>query len=181
MKEETASAPQDRKPCPIFISLENHCSPEGQLRLAAIMREVFGQLLVTEEIHGDGSHCKLSDLDGRILVMVENYGEKKGGDVEEPDSGADITAKGDASKSDKKEAPPKIIPELAALGVYAQSMKPKDNSWTRNELKDPPNHLANLEERAIYESIEKKLSDGVSAHNAEHLMRVYPKGTRISV
>lgn len=147
------------------------------------MREVFGAKLVSEPVHKDGSEATLKDVCGRILVMVEYYGSGQA-DVEEAAGESQHNAKDAASKEirDKnaEAKPAKIVPELAAIGVYAQSMKPSDDKWTRNELKEPANHLVNVEERAVQEAIKNGSAKGVAEHNAHHLMRIYPKGTRIS-
>lgn len=175
-----AAATTGPKPAPVFISLENHCSPEGQLRLAAIMREEFGAKLVTEPVHQDNTPVTLEEMSGRILVMVEYYGIKKA-DVS-PDDVHDEDEDEDARAHREKKAantPAKIVPELASLGVYAQSLKPADDTWLRGELHEPLNHLVNVEERAVKGLIETGQGQGVAQHNAAHLMRIYPKGTRI--
>lgn len=184
LEQEISQAKSAGKPLPlpVFISLENHCSREGQERLAAIMREVFGDRLVTQDTAQDGSPIKLGDLAGKVTVMVEYYG------IEKDDVPDKVTASGAQGGTDKetlsssegKGKPAKIIPELAELGVYAQSMKPRDDAWIKGELTEPKHHLINVEERAVIELIEKKQGDGVSKHNANHLMRIYPKGTRIN-
>lgn len=177
--EIAAATTSGPKPAPVFISLENHCSPEGQLRLAAIMREEFGDKLVTEPVHQDNSPVTLQEMSGRILVMVEYYGlDKK--DI--PDNVQDEDDDEDAKAHREKKAankPAKIVPQLASLGVYTQSMKPADDAWLKGELSEPLNHLVNVEERAVKGLIEMGQGQGVAQHNAAHLMRIYPKGTRI--
>lgn len=181
MDEEIAESKDGLAPLPIFISLENHCSPEGQERLAAIMCEVLGDKLVTEQIKKDGSPATLGDLGGKILVMVEYYGLEKE-DVPDKLDAHDTDDEDSKEQSAKKAAakPSKIIPELSSLGVYAQSMKPQDDAWLKGTLSEPQNHLINVEERAVLELVEKGQGDGVAKHNASHLMRIYPKGTRIN-
>lgn len=177
-------------PAPIFISLENHAAPPGQARIAAIMREVFGDKLVTEAVHDAASEATLQDLSGRILVMVEYYGAGKeevnaaAHDQNKPDDDQSDTDSSDeeeekAVRKKKHAAKGKIIPELAELGVYAQSMKPASSGWATGEQTDPANHLINVEERAVSALIQSS-PDGLVQHNASHLMRIYPKGLRIS-
>ncbi|PWN31796.1 PLC-like phosphodiesterase [Meira miltonrushii] len=176
---------QAHPPLPIFISLENHCSPGGQERLAAIMEEVFGDRLITQHAKDQNDPIKLDELTGKILVMVEYYGLEKDdvpddipANAKQAQDSDDKASKEHREKKDEK--PAKIIPQLAALGVYAQSMKPKDDAWLKGTLTEPQNHLVNVEERAVLELIEKKQGQSVSKHNANHLMRIYPKGTRIN-
>lgn len=179
MDEEIAASGAGPKPAPIFISLENHCTPAVQMRLAAIMREVFAEKLVTDPIHKDGSEVTLGELAGRILVMVEYYGlDQKDVPEDSSDSSEEEDAKAHRKKKEANK-PAKIVPELAALGVYAQSMKPSNDAWLKGELKEPQHHLVNVEERAVQGLIEAGQGDGVSKHNASHFMRIYPKGTRI--
>lgn len=178
-EELAASQTGGTKPAPIFISLENHCTPPSQLRLAAIMEEVFGDKLVTKQLHEDGSDVLLNELDGKILVMVEYYGLDQKDVPEDPANSSDD--EDSKAHREKKAAnkPVKIVPELAALGVYAQSMKPANDEWLKGDLKEPKNHLVNVEERAVQGLLEAGHGDGVTKHNAHHLMRIYPKGTRI--
>lgn len=179
MDTELAAVEGGKTPAPFFISLENHCTPPVQLRLAKIMHEEFGDKLVTEQIHEDGTIATLDELAGRIMVMVEYYGLNRRDVPEDPESSdSDEESK---KQRERKEAakPAKIIPELASLGVYAQSMKPADDAWLTGKLTEPKNHLVNVEERAVKALIEAGQGEGVAKHNAEHLMRIYPKGTRI--
>jgi phosphatidylinositol phospholipase C delta len=167
------------EPAPIFISLENHCTPPVQLRLAAIMREVFGEKLVTEPVHKDGTDVTLDELTGRILVMVEYYGlnpKDVPQDLHDPE-GDKESKENREKKSDSK--PVKIVPQLAALGVYAQSLKPANDEWLQGTLTEPQHHLVNVEERAVAALLEAGSGDKVAKHNASHFMRIYPKGTRI--
>jgi len=88
-----------------------------------------------------------------------------------------------AYKEKKKAAPPSIIiPELAAMGVYSQSMKPVDNSWYQDHVGPenvPHHHLINVSESGLGAHMPAD-SQKIAIHNSKHLMRVYPKGTRIS-
>ncbi|CRK20261.1 hypothetical protein BN1708_017792, partial [Verticillium longisporum] len=74
-----------------------------------------------------------------------------------------------------------IIPELSELGVYAQSVKPPNNSWfdPGGQFVGPHHHLINVSESGLGAHLPAQ-STHIANHNARHLMRVYPKGTRIS-
>lgn len=153
-------------PLPAFISLENHCGHQGQRRLAAILQEVLGDKLVSQSLHADGTEATLKDFEGKVLVMVEYYGQSAKSDATE-----------DPGKNAKEQ--PKIVPELAALGPYAQSIKPSDDRWLKGEVtEDPKNPLLNIGEGPLLDILEKT-PDPVAKHNAAALMRVYPAGTRI--
>ena len=186
-------------PSPILISLENHCDVRGQARLAEIMRQTWGHRLLDAAIRAKGHHeqvdpshephVSLSDLGSKIAVIVEYHIPG------EPDSSSSSSSSSDsdsedeqarqahaAYKAQKKSAPATIIiPELAELGVYAQSVKPPDNSWySEGQLRDGPHHhLINVSESGLGPHLTAN-SAAIARHNARHLMRVYPKGTRIS-
>ena len=195
--QETSEAQGDSRfrPAPMMISLENHCGAEGQQRLADIMKEVFGERLLSKrvrdegsrEAEGSGEHVTLEELGSKICVIVEYHFPEEQGDESSSDSDDEAEAANEQEKKaqqdykqKKKEAPKGIIPALAELGVYAQSVKPRDKSWLRGELKDGPHHhLINVSESALA-SLMPAQTAGVSKHNAKYLMRVYPKGTRIS-
>ncbi|KAJ2903046.1 hypothetical protein MKZ38_010466 [Zalerion maritima] len=176
---------------PIMLSLENHCGGHGQMRLAQIMREVFGERLVDRAVEADGlnpaEYIPLEAIGSKVVVIVEYH---------YPDEPKDSSSSSSSSSSEdeeekqgrhqykqkKKEGPPpKIIAELAELGVYAQSVKPKDNSWfDPGELTDAPHHhLINVSETGLSSHLPAN-NLKISMHNSKHLMRVYPKGTRIS-
>ncbi|CAG8978854.1 hypothetical protein HYALB_00008509 [Hymenoscyphus albidus] len=192
-KEATESVNQQGyRAAPILLSLENHCNPKGQLRLVQIMREVWGSRLLskavrdwgTEEQQG-GAHVTLDELGSKIAVIVEHHWDT--GDSVEEDSCSDREEDDEqkqantAYKAKRKEtANVGIIPELAEIGVYAQSVKPIDNSWYEAELTNGPHHhLINVSESGLKAHMPAQ-SARIAAHNAHHLMRVFPKGTRIS-
>ena len=177
---------------PIMLSLENHCSPQGQKRLAEIMKEVWGDRLLskrvrdegTAEQEGSGNPVTLKELGAKICVIVEYHfpGEPESSDEEEEDPNEDVKEKRERQEyeKNKQEASKTITPELAELGVYAQSVKPRDQSWLDGPLKDGPHdHLINVSESGLG-SYMPKMNANISKHNSKSLMRVYPKGTRIS-
>ncbi|EPQ27899.1 uncharacterized protein PFL1_04643 [Pseudozyma flocculosa PF-1] len=196
---EQAARDQSLHPAPVLISLENHCNAQGQLRLVQIMQEVWQDRLVSEAVRaeghseqqGTGEKIRLDHLGAKIAVMVEFHlaGEKGDGDGDDSSSSSSSSDDEDAEhQEDRKKYKEKkkatkavgIIPELAALGVYAQSVKPVNDSWLSGELAaGPHNHLINMSESGVGSLIPKS-GDKIARHNARHLMRVYPKGTRIS-
>ncbi|CEJ93772.1 hypothetical protein VHEMI09341 [[Torrubiella] hemipterigena] len=185
----------DCQPGPIVLSLENHCSEYGQKRLVEIMKEVFGGALLSEPIipegkedsHDPAEHITLGQLGFKIVVIVEYHWS---GEVKEVDATEYVAAdfvdeveeaahkEYEEMKQAEKASP--IIPELAALGVYAQSVKPRDNSWfdPGELLEGPHHHLINVSESGLGSHLPEK-AEQVAIHNSKHLMRVYPKGTRI--
>ena len=180
-------------PAPIMISLENHCGAHGQKRMVEIMKEVLGDRLLskrvrdegTEEQYGVGKHVTLDELKSKVAIIVEyffpNQEEEDDSSSSSEEEEEEEKQEVEAYKKQKEEAPKEgIIPELSELGVYAQSVKPRDKSWLEGELKDGPHdHLINVSESTLL-SIMPDSSSKVGKHNAQHLMRVYPKGTRIA-
>ncbi|KAK2735568.1 1-phosphatidylinositol-bisphosphate phosphodiesterase gamma 2 [Colletotrichum kahawae] len=175
---------------PILLSLENHCDPEGQMRLVHIMKEVFGDRLLSKAVREKGhaeqegdSPVRLEELGNKIVLIVEYHfpGEPDDSSSSSDDEDEEERKNHEAYKAKKKAAPKTlIVPELEALGVYAQSVKPVDNSWYEDILKDGPHHhLINVSESGLASHM-PEASDKISRHNAHHLMRVFPKGTRIS-
>jgi phosphatidylinositol phospholipase C delta len=184
-------ATEERDAAPIMISLENHCDAHGQLRLAQIMREVLGDRLLsravrdkgTREQEGLGEHVTLAELGNKVVVIVEFHLPN-----EEESSDSDSSSEDEAEKEAHKQYSEKkrttnaglIVPELAELGVYAQSVKPVNNSWFERDLENAPHHqLINVSESGLKAFLPSN-STKIARHNAHHLMRVYPKGTRIS-
>jgi phosphatidylinositol phospholipase C delta len=205
------------RPSPVVISLENHCGPRGQLRLVAIMREVWGHRLLSSAVRrkghaeqaaaergdgdGDGaisdptavydpaSHVSLQDLGAKIVVIVEYHfpngtqhdtSSESSSDDDDNEAAAAAAAAYEEKKKQQAAESAVIVPELAELGVYAQSVKPVDDSWFASELRSAPHHhLINVSESGLAAHMPLARAK-IGQHNARHLMRVYPKGTRIS-
>ncbi|KAF2646342.1 PLC-like phosphodiesterase [Massarina eburnea CBS 473.64] len=177
---------------PIMISLENHCDVYGQRRLAHIMKEVFGDRLLsravrdkgTREQEGVGEHVTLAELGNKVVVIVEYHlpNEMASSDSDDTDEEDETSKQAHQQYREKKKATNSgtIVPELAELGVYAQSVKPVNNSWFEATLQDSPHHhLINVSETGLKMQMPAN-SARIAVHNSQHLMRVFPKGTRIS-
>lgn len=184
----------DKNAAPIMISLENHCDAHGQLRLAQIMREVFQHRLLDKAVRDKGTleqeepyrhqHITLAELGNKVAVIVEyhlpNEPESSDSDSSSEEEAENKRARKQYEQKKKATNAGQIIPELAELGVYAQSVKPVNNSWFEAHLENAPHHhLINVSESGLKEHLPAHASK-IAEHNAHHLMRVYPKGTRIS-
>ncbi|EST07810.1 C2 domain protein [Kalmanozyma brasiliensis GHG001] len=183
IQKEEAKAARDGsfKVAPVLLSLENHCGHAGQKRLVEIMHEVWGDLLISgpvEKGEPASEHTSLDHLGAKIAVMVEFHLSneppvEKPGEEDDEEETKNKSARNEAKKAG-------IIPELCALGVYAQSVKPVNSSWYETTLTNGPHdHLINISETGLLDLLPKQ-AEAIKKHNAEHLMRVYPKGTRIS-
>ncbi|KAK0649999.1 putative 1-phosphatidylinositol-4,5-bisphosphate phosphodiesterase 1 [Cercophora newfieldiana] len=187
MDREEAASPGAA--APILLSLENHCNAAGQLRLVEIMNEVWGERLLVAPVRDDNpeAHVTLGELGSKVVVIVEHHIPDEAEDTSSSSSSSssedeDEKQARDDYKEKKKAAPTTvIIPELAALGVYAQSVKPSNSSWFgEGGLLNSPHHpLINVSESGLSSHLPANAA-AISRHNARHLMRVYPKGTRIS-
>lgn len=177
---------------PIMLSLENHCDAHGQLRLAQIMKEVWGDRLLskavrdkgTREEEGSSDHVTLAELGNKIVVIVEYHLPNEEDTSDSSSSSSEDEQEHAAHQAyrdqKKKAATGIIIPELAELGVYAQSVKPANNSWYQSVLENAPHHhLINVSESSLKTHMPTN-SSLIAKHNSHHLMRVFPKGTRIS-
>ncbi|KAI1169677.1 PLC-like phosphodiesterase [Nemania sp. FL0916] len=187
---------QGRRAAPIMLSLENHCGAYGQMRLVEIMREVWGDRLLSKAVRekghreqeGEDEQVFLDELGSKIVLIVEYFFPTAEEEKEDEESSDSSSSEDEEERQDRtaykarKRAVERggIIPELAALGVCAQSVKPRDNSWYETTLHEGPhNHLVNVSETAL-QSLIPDSSEKIARHNAQHLMRVFPKGTRIS-
>ncbi|KAI1100694.1 PLC-like phosphodiesterase [Jackrogersella minutella] len=188
-----SSNAQGYRAAPIMLSLENHCDAYGQRRLVDIMKQTFGDRLLSKAVRekghreqeGDSDPVTLAELGSKIVLIVEYHLPEE---ADQEDDSSDESLEDDeqrqarAAYRAKKKATTSgaVIPELAELGVYAQSVKPKDNSWFESVLKDGPhNHLINVSETGLA-SYMPEANEKIARHNSRHLMRVFPKGTRIS-
>ncbi|KAI1386834.1 PLC-like phosphodiesterase [Hypoxylon trugodes] len=184
---------QGYRAAPIMLSLENHCNAHGQRRLVEIMKEIWGDRLLSkavrikghQEQRGDSDPVTLAELGSKIVVIVE-YHLPEEADSSEEDNGSNNEDEEERQAREAYRAKKKaaasgaIVPELAELGVYAQSVKPRDNSWFEGVLKDGPhNHLINVSETGLASHM-PAANEKIAEHNSRHLMRVFPKGTRIS-
>ncbi|KAI1321555.1 1-phosphatidylinositol-4,5-bisphosphate phosphodiesterase [Xylariaceae sp. FL0255] len=191
---------QGYRAAPIMVSLENHCSAYGQLRLVQIMEEVWGDRLLSKAVRekghreqtGSDEQVTLEELGSKIVLIVEYFfpvedgkddgNESEASAADSSDDEDDEREQARLAYKEKKKAEKKsvIIPELAALGVYAQSVKPRDDSWFTGQLIDGPrNHLINISETGLKALLAANRKP-IAQHNSQHLMRVFPKGTRIS-
>ena len=125
----------------------------------------------------------MADLGNKIVLIVEYHLPN-----EEDSESSDASSEDEEQKAAHQQYREKkktanagvIIPELAELGVYAQSVKPVNNSWYESALENAPHHhLINVSETGLKAHMPSN-SVKIAVHNSQHLMRVFPKGTRIS-
>ncbi|KAG9520512.1 PLC-like phosphodiesterase, partial [Aureobasidium melanogenum] len=169
---------------PLIVSLEVHTCPAQQQIMVDIIRDLWAPYLV--ELNAVAGHeislPALESLRKKILIKVkytapEVAAQKTGPAVvprnAEPESGSEDES------HEAQEAPVKkshIITALASMGVYTRSCHFKDFDQPEAKL---PNHVFSLSESKIIE-MHKRDHSALFRHNKRFLMRVYPKGIRVS-
>ncbi|KDR73079.1 hypothetical protein GALMADRAFT_252526 [Galerina marginata CBS 339.88] len=79
----------------------------------------------------------------------------------------------------RKNDKPRISDELAELGYYARSIKPR-KGWLMQQLTSPAHILINISESKCISLLKLPTSlSALIAHGSKHLRRIFPKGTRI--
>ncbi|KAK6000084.1 hypothetical protein QM012_004072 [Aureobasidium pullulans] len=169
---------------PLIVSLEVHTCPAQQQIMVDIIRDLWAPYLV--ELNAVTGHeislPTLESLRKKILIKVkytapEVAAQKSGSTVvssnTEPESGSEDES------HEAQEAPVKkshIITALASMGVYTRGCHFKDFDQPEAKL---PNHVFSLSESKIIE-VHKRDHSALFRHNKRFLMRVYPKGIRVS-
>ncbi|KZT58002.1 PLC-like phosphodiesterase [Calocera cornea HHB12733] len=172
-----AAVDADPEGWPVWVALENHTGHAGQMEMVRLFEEVWGDKLVSQALQGVGQVTP-RDLRGKILLEVEWYPTVVEG--EEPKPHSIFGEMHEQVKKMVKEVDPvldpKVLPELASLGVYAKSIKPQKDFLTK-KLDEPLDYLFNISESGAGELIPTSLA-ALVANNGKHLMRVFPEGLR---
>lgn len=89
---------------------------------------------------------------------------------------ADESANNDDSKNPKHKPKPKMSFRLTSLLVYTVGVK---CHGVAPEIQYAPEHIFSLSENAVNRLMRASVRDLVT-HNHTHLVRIYPKGTRVT-
>lgn len=185
---------------PVIVSLEVHCTVEQQDRLAAIILEVFGDLLITSPLE-EGPHIPSpEDMRGRILIKskahpsdqpaaVPKYSPTLSTSPTTADISTDSTTESDSSimklarrlsignGSKTKPPTPVVSRSLSDLPVYTAGVKYRGFSKLVNY---ETRHMFSVSENTAKRIIRDGQESDWVKHNFTHLSRVYPKGVRLS-
>lgn len=160
---------------PLIVSLEVHCGPPQQEIVVELMNDYWGQYLQRLP-HDFSDQTPLPPLDSlrkKILVKVKySPPEKATNNKNAPRSSEDqdSTGEDDAVKKGK------ILPSLSSMGVFTRAFH--FDSFDQPEAAIPT-HVFSLSEKKLLDVCEES-PETIFAHNLKHLMRAYPKGTRLS-
>ncbi|KXT18964.1 hypothetical protein AC579_8708 [Pseudocercospora musae] len=146
---------------PLIVSLEVHCSPPQQEIVVELMKDYWGSFL--EHIPKDFSDTtplpSLEALKKKILVKRL------------PKLLRDPTT----TRIPLAVKKGKIIESLSNMGIFTRAFH--FHSFDQPESRIPT-HVFSLGESKLLEACEKNPKD-LFHHNLHHLMRAYPKGTRV--
>lgn len=144
-------------------------------QLAAVQAERLAQKAAAEKstvatVEAVTSSSESSDNEAEILLKEGITDLKK--------TWKKIRGKGevDGSKAEKKEKKKKMSFRLAALLVYTVGVK---CHGINSEVEYAPEHIFSLSENAANRLLKASMQDLVK-HNHTHLVRIYPKGTRVN-
>lgn len=182
----------DTSPYPVILSIENHCSKSQQDKMAAIMKKVFGDSLVTPTKWNDtdikGFLPSPEYLKEKILVkgtMATSMNEKFLKALEEFEINPEIinTVKDEIEDEDsdsendnnKKKSKSKISDDLSEC-LYLKTNRFKKFSINNNQK---PWEMTSFEEKRAEKLYQTQQEDYIN-FNIVHLSRIYPKGFRFN-
>ncbi|KAK8865887.1 hypothetical protein IAR55_001035 [Kwoniella newhampshirensis] len=170
------------------VETEIHCSSEQQNRLATILRDVFGDRLVTAPLYVDNGELPSPEqLKGRVLFKAKPpKPEPKSPRLDplfSPDSNSSTESDTSFARlarrlsiNGKTDRPDVFSTQLSDLLVYTAGVKYQGFSKL-NEYE--PRHQFSVSERTAARILKENKADWIK-HNFTHLSRVYPRGTRLA-
>jgi hypothetical protein len=182
---------------PIIISLEIHADPDQQEVMVKIMKEVWEDKLLSQQLEGCDPRFrvpKLEQLRNKILVKVKRAPSTIVATSDPSSLPAVFGVDEDASGSEDERPPPGPPKSPSKLGSQPEKARRvpicKNLSdlavYTRSEhfhaLDTPaakkPTHIFSINENRILE-LNAKNHQEVFSHNKSYFMRAFPAGRRI--
>ncbi|CAM9658965.1 unnamed protein product [Ectocarpus fasciculatus] len=160
-----ANAKGEVNEMPVVLSLENHCSWDQQKMMADIIKHELG-VMVQRPGMGvkDGHLPTLSELKRKIVIK----GKMSASETEESD---------DDEPAKAKKRTPGTHPDLSGL-IFLGTAPPKNFSESSSV---PCDVMSSYSETKVDKLVRNESTVAAwVAHNAVHMSRAYPKGTRVN-
>lgn len=173
-------------PFPLFLSLEIHCKPLYQHKVKELLVDILGDMLITQStMPRDIQLPSPMDLKHKILIKVKktSFDDLDSSQSSFTSSSTTTTTHDDDDdeltttlKLQKKKRQFQIVPDLSAMGVYAQGLKFVNFSLPESKQ---VNHIFSFSDRNFRSMIkDPERNYLIKKHNRKFLMRVYPAGYR---
>lgn len=172
---------------PLILSIENHCSPESQMKAVEIFREVLGKQLVTEPLVNSKVLPAPEQLKNRILLKVKKSDSSSDGSHDSSyTSTTTTTLLSDSNETHtssftlslrKKSSTRSVIQVLSDMGLYVQGVKFRNFSLPESKTF---NHCFSFSEKSIDGMLkDENKRASILKHNRGYLMRIYPSKFRL--
>ena len=169
---------------PLIVSLEVHASLSQQEVMVQIMKDIWAGLLVDIGCDSDIPTLPSPDkLRSKILIKVKWTPNSQTGESNNPleqitSNSTEGTVEDDGVISASEKKAKKVLAALSELGIYTRAYTFKSFSQPEAAF---PTHVFSLSENKMH-TIHPDPANGPALfkHNKNFLMRVFPKGTRIS-
>ncbi|XP_057630855.1 1-phosphatidylinositol 4,5-bisphosphate phosphodiesterase delta-3 [Chionomys nivalis] len=170
-------------PYPVILSLENHCGLEQQAVMARHLRNILGDMLVTQALDSQNPEELPSpeQLKGRVLVKGKKLPARHEdgrvlSDREDEDEEEEESEEALEAAEQSRQAKP-ISPELSALAVYCCAARLR----TLDPRPGPPQscNVGSLSERKA-RKFTREAGNSFVRLNTQQLTRVYPMGLRMN-
>lgn len=169
---------------PLIVSLETHASLEQQETMVDIMKEAWGEYLISTDEAAQAGYDRLPTPDllrNKILIKVKWTPGHNLGDASSRDHTLDTvqTRSTDVSSesASAKQKPAKMLPALSEMGMFTRAFSFK--AWNQPEA-TIPTHVFSLTESKAHDMHPDPINGpAMFHHNKKYLTRIYPKGTRI--
>ncbi|XP_005994279.1 1-phosphatidylinositol 4,5-bisphosphate phosphodiesterase delta-1 isoform X2 [Latimeria chalumnae] len=171
-------------PYPVILSLENHCSLEQQTVMAQHMKNILGDMLLTEPIDGiTAEFPSPEELKGKILIKgkklksLDDNNLMEQDEVSDEDEAAEVEDEAvEEEKKNKKESSKlKLSKELSDLVVYVKSVHFYGFEHAKEE--QAFFEMSSFGESKAFKLAKESGSDFV-IYNTRQLSRIYPAGRR---
>ncbi|XP_063928009.1 1-phosphatidylinositol 4,5-bisphosphate phosphodiesterase delta-4-like [Zophobas morio] len=151
-------------PYPVILSFENHCSYEQQLKMAAYVKEIIGDLLYCTPPDEYLSLPSPEFFKGKIFIKGKRL---------EPNGTEDES---DEEVKDKPPPPPALAPELSNLVTHFVSKKFKNFNMSKKEGKCT--EISSFSEAKAADMAANQKQEWIE-YNIRQMSRVYPSGNRV--